>query len=230
VTLFPYTTLFRSWNYLALGVLIERVTSTPYASYVAESILGPSGMGNTAFRHADLSPGTPLASPIISTQREAALLAVLNKNLPGRDGESLISARSGDFTYLTDFDILAPWGGLVGPADDVARFLWTSIDRDAAKAQWGLSRATLDAMQRMQRSRDGRPLGRGIGWVLRQEKGETVLEHAGGGPGIDTLMRLYPERRLGVVVMGNVNDYGTRIVSAAADILSRQERQDLPER
>ena len=98
-----------------------------------------------------------------------------------------------------------------------------NIDGDAARAQWGLSRATLDTMQRMQRSKDGRPLGRGIGWGLRQEKGETVLEHAGGGPGIDTLMRIYPKRRLGVVVMGNINDYGAaRIFSAAADILSGQ--------
>jgi hypothetical protein len=38
-------------------------------------------------------------------------------------------------------------------------------------------------------------------------------------------MRLYPKCRLGVVVMGNINDYGaTRIVSAAAGILSGQGR------
>jgi CubicO group peptidase (beta-lactamase class C family) len=214
-----------NWNYLALGVLVEHVTGKPYASYVAESILGPSGMGNTAFRHADLPQRILLASSIISSRREAALLAVLNENLPERDSEKVISARSGDFTTLADFDILAPWGGLAGTADDAARFLWTNIDSNAAQAQWGLSRATLDAMQRMQKSTDGRPLGRGIGWVLRQEKGENVLEHAGGGPGISTLMRLYPKRRLGVVVMGNINDYGAaRIVSAAAGILSGQGR------
>jgi CubicO group peptidase (beta-lactamase class C family) len=98
-----------------------------------------------------------------------------------------------------------------------------NIDGDAARAQWGMSRATLDTIQRMQRSGDGRPLGRGIGWVLRQEKGETILEHAGGGPGIDTLMRIYPKRRLGVAVMGNINEYGAaRIFSAAVEILSRQ--------
>lgn len=113
----------RHFAYHFLGVLIERLTGKLYASYVAESILGPSGMANTSFHHANLSPRTPLASPIIPTQREAALLAVLNENLPDRDGESIISARSGDFGYLTDLDILAPWGGLVGPADDVARFL-----------------------------------------------------------------------------------------------------------
>jgi hypothetical protein len=32
-------------------------------------------------------------------------------------------------------------------------------------------------------------------------------------------MRLYPKCRLGVVVMGNINDYGVaRILSASADI------------
>ena len=72
----------------------------------------------------------------------------------------------------------------------------------------------------MQRSADGQPFDRGLGWALQQEKGEEILEHAGGGPGIEALMRLYPKRRLGVVVMGNINDYGMgRILAAAADIL-----------
>ena len=127
--------------------------------------------------------------------------------------------RRGD-TYLTDFDILAPWGGLVGPAEDVARFLWTNMDAGVAQSLWGLSPSTLQAMQRMQRSADGQPFDRGLGWALQQEKGEEILEHAGGGPGIEALMRLYPKRRLGVVVMGNINDYGVgRILAAAADIL-----------
>ena len=214
-----------NWNYLALGVLIERVTGKPYALSVTESVLRPAGMTHTSFRHDDLPQGTPLASAVIPKQRETDLLAAVNRGLPGHDTQSLVSARSGDFTFLADFDIIAPWGGLTGPADDVARFLWTSMDADAAKGAWGLSRAAGDRMQRMQRSRDGRPLGRGIGWVLRKEKGETIAEHAGGGPGIDTLMRMYPSRRLGIVVMGNINDYGqARILSAAAEILAAEGR------
>jgi hypothetical protein len=52
-----------------------------------------------------------------------------------------------------------------------------------------------------------------------------VVEHAGGGPGIGALMRLFPGRRLGVVVMGNVENYGAeRILSAAADIFSGTSR------
>ena len=211
---------YSNWNYLALGVLIERLTGKPYASSVAETVLGPSGMDHTAFRHDELPPETPLASPVISSQAEPALLIVLNENRPASDGEVIIEGRSGGRTFLTDFDILAPWGGLMGPADDAARFLWTNMDERTARARWGLSPSTLKAMQRMQRAPDGRPFDRGLGWVLRQEKGEEVLEHGGGGPGINTLMRLYPKRRLGIVVMGNINDYGVaRILSAAAGIL-----------
>jgi CubicO group peptidase (beta-lactamase class C family) len=209
-----------NWNYLALGVLIERVTGRPYEASVAETVLRPAGMEHTSFRHDELPMGTPLASPVISSQVEPALLAVLNQNRPARDGEDVIDGRSGGRTYLTDYDILAPWGGLVGPVEDVAQFLWTNMDAGTARARWGLSPSTLQVMRQMQRAPDGRPFDRGLGWVLRQEKGEETLEHGGGGPGINTLMRVYPKRRLGIVVMGNMNDYEmARILSAAAGIL-----------
>jgi CubicO group peptidase (beta-lactamase class C family) len=208
-----------NWNYLALGVLIERLTGRPYASYITETVLRPAGMGHTSFRHAGLPPGTPLASPIIPAEVEPALLAVLDQNRPRRDGAGVIEGRSAGYTYLVDFDILAPWGGIVGPAEDAARFLWTNMDAGVARARWGLSRSTLQSMWKMQRSPDGRRFDRGLGWVLRREEGEGILEHAGGGPGINTLMRLYPKRRLGVVVMGNINDYAVaRILAVAADI------------
>ncbi len=52
-----------------------------------------------------------------------------------------------------------------------------------------------------------------------------MTEHAGGGPGIDCLMRLYPDRHFGIVVVGNANDCKVgRILSAAADILSMEVR------
>jgi len=208
-----------NWNYLVLGVLIERLTGKPFVSSVTETVLRPAGLGHTSFRYDSLPAGTLLASPIITAQAELALLAELRENDPARDWEGLIEGRREGHTYLKDFDIVAPWAGLVGSAEDAARFLWTNMDADAARDRWGLSPSTLKAMQQMQRSVDGRPFDRGLGWVLRQEKEDQILEHAGGGPGIETLMRLYPQRKLGVVVMGNMTDYGVeRILSAAANI------------
>jgi CubicO group peptidase (beta-lactamase class C family) len=182
-------------------------------------------MEHTVFHYADEPAGTSLASPIIATEAEPALLAVLSANRPALDAEKIAVARSGGRTYLTSFDILPPWGGLVGPADELTRFLDMHMGTAAGAGSQVLSPKTLASMRQVQRAKGGRPLGWGLGWVVRTEKGETVAEHGGGGPGIDCLMRLYPARRLGIVVMGNVNDYGVgRIVSAAADILSKESR------
>jgi CubicO group peptidase (beta-lactamase class C family) len=216
---------YSNWNYLVLGILVERAARMPYESFVTQSILRPLGMEHTVFRHVDEPAGTSVATPIIATEREPALLAVLSANRPASDAEKVIAARSGGHTYLTAFDILAPWAGLVGPADELTRFLDLHLGTAPAAGSQVLSSKTLSSMRQVQRAKDGQPLGWALGWALRKEKGETVVEHGGGGPGIECLMRLYPDRRLGIVVMGNVNDYGVgRIMSAAAAILSKEAR------
>jgi CubicO group peptidase (beta-lactamase class C family) len=216
---------YSNWNYLVLGVLVERVSGTPYADFVTGSILRPLGMVHTAFRSVDLPEGTALATPVIAAASEPGLLAHLDANRPQKDAVKLIAGRSGGLTYLVDYDILAPWGGLEGTAEDVARFLGMSMDLPPAGAEKVLAPATLASMRKVQRSTTGQALGWSLGWVLSQEKGEEVVEHGGGGPGINDLMRIYPGRRLGVVVMGNVANYGeARILSAAADIFSGTSR------
>jgi CubicO group peptidase (beta-lactamase class C family) len=216
---------YSNWNYLALGVIVERVSGMAYPEFVATSILRPAGMSHTAFRSVDLPAGTDFATPLIAADRVPSLIALLDANRPQKDGARLILGRPGNPTSLVDFDILAPWGGLEGTAEDVALFLGLSMGSPAAGGEQVLTPATLASMRKVQRSTTGQPLAWSLGWVLRPEKGEEVVEHAGGGPGIESLMRLYPGRRLGVVVMGNVNNYGAaRILSAAADIFSKTAR------
>ncbi|HET6487536.1 MAG TPA: serine hydrolase domain-containing protein, partial [Spirochaetia bacterium] len=212
---------YSNWNYLVLGVIIERVTGIPYATYVTETILRPLGMTHTAFRAIDLPEGARLATPVMATASEAQLIDLLNTMRPRKDAETMVLGRSGGSTYLGTFDILAPWGGLAGTAEDVARFLGMSLGSPPPGSEQVLSKATAASMRKVQRSSTGRALPWALGWMLRPEKGEEVVEQGGGGPGIDDLMRVYPRRHLGVVVMGNANNYGaSRILSAAAEIFS----------
>jgi CubicO group peptidase (beta-lactamase class C family) len=45
---------------------------------------------------------------------------------------------------------------------------------------------------------------RGLGWAsIARENGHLWIEHIGGGAGFGTIMRLYPEEGLGVIVMAN---------------------------
>jgi CubicO group peptidase (beta-lactamase class C family) len=50
----------------------------------------------------------------------------------------------------------------------------------------------------------------GLGWFrLRSARGRVpdYIEHLGGGGGFFNVMRLYPERGLGIVIMGNATSY-----------------------
>ena len=59
----------------------------------------------------------------------------------------------------------------------------------------------------MQKSNDGTPFGMGLGWFLGRDDEGRYVEHSGGGPGINCLLRFYPGSKLVVAVLGNTNDY-----------------------
>jgi CubicO group peptidase (beta-lactamase class C family) len=57
---------------------------------------------------------------------------------------------------------------------------------------------------------DGRPFDHGLGWFRKPaDRGRlpAFVEHYGGGGGYHNLMRLYPDVRVGIVVMGNSTSY-----------------------
>jgi CubicO group peptidase (beta-lactamase class C family) len=72
----------------------------------------------------------------------------------------------------------------------------------------------------------GRRYDLGLGW-LRPRHARQVqpayVEHLGGGAGFWNAMRLYPDLRLGVVMMGNATRYDhDAISSAVVDHITRQ--------
>jgi hypothetical protein len=48
--------------------------------------------------------------------------------------------------------------------------------------------------------------GHGLGWFIDKTDSARYLEHAGGGPGFATIMRLYPEMGLGIAILSNSTD------------------------
>jgi hypothetical protein len=62
------------------------------------------------------------------------------------------------------------------------------------------------AMQMRRLDAHGDRLDVGLGWC-RPHGVTDYVEHLGGGSGYFTVMRLYPERGLGVVTMGNATRY-----------------------
>jgi hypothetical protein len=109
----------------------------------------------------------------------------------------------------------APYGGLIGPVSEAARFLDLHLDPGAHPGV--LSETAVMAMQRT--IARGRKLDVGLGWFRRHRDPRAsghYWEHLGGGGGFFNTMRIYPKLKLGLVAMGNATNWDRlRLVDAA---------------
>jgi len=58
-----------------------------------------------------------------------------------------------------------------------------------------------------------------LGWFISRVNGETTLTHGGAGMAFVTMLRLFPERDLGVVVFANSTYLGRSMGSDVLDLI-----------
>jgi hypothetical protein len=56
----------------------------------------------------------------------------------------------------------------------------------------------------------------GMTWFIGKDDVGIYFEHAGGGPGINSLLRFYPKKNIAVSVMANFNEYAPDVIINAA--------------
>ncbi|MDZ4091406.1 MAG: serine hydrolase domain-containing protein [Arthrobacter sp.] len=181
-------------GYLAAGEVIAAASGMPFEAYVRQSVLRPVGMEHTGFRYQD---GAARATGYVKAPRIADPL--LRSLLPrGVAGE-----RHGPYLSLKPFYVDGPaYGGLVGDVLDAGRFLRMHLRDGEIDGARVLSPESARSMRTIDQA--GRPFDHGTGWFRRPAKdpGQWV-EHFGAGAGFWNVMRLYPGRGLGIVVMSN---------------------------
>ena len=116
------------------------------------------------------------------------------------------------------------YGGLVGPVGDAALLAAAHLGGGALNGNRILSAESAAEMQRIETP--GKKFDLGLGWFRRHSdsrRGRTHLEHLGGGGGYGTVMRLYPDRGLGIVAMANVSSQHFKYerLTAALEVLDR---------
>lgn len=189
-------------HFLALARIIEEVSGESYDTYVVDHILTPLAMESTHFQLAEADERYAKGQyPAAQTDK---LVAQLNE-YRGSDQGDLILQKGESFSTLDDFRILPPWGGLFGTPSDVTHFLQVQMNNGRYGEIQILQPETVAAMQEMQTSTDGSPLGFGLSWWIGEDGYGKFYYHGGGGHTIETTMRFYPDLDLGVVVMGSVN-------------------------
>ncbi len=197
-------------HYLALARIVEEVSGEDYETYVVDHILTPLGMNATSFQIAATDERT--AKPQIPVAAADELVAQINE-FHGPGLEDMLLGKGKTYASIEAVRILPPWGGLRGTASDVTHFLQMFLDNGRYGKNQILKQDTVAAMQTMQLSTDGSPLGFGLSWRIGEDDFGTFYYHDGGAPGTEDKMRYYPALNLGVVVMANVQGYQSAAVA-----------------
>jgi len=190
---------------LLLGSAIAHVTGDPFPAVLQREVLTPVGMRATGFAYPDGVGAATGYHPRWSPMR-----AMLPRWVEGEPAGRWVGFRR----FLLDG---SAYGGLVGTADDAARFLRMHLcdgELDGAR----IISAGAAAEMRDIRMR-GKRFDLGLGWFRpadRRDADPPFVEHLGGGAGFFNVMRLYPTVGVGAIVMGNATKYDVDAVAALA--------------
>jgi CubicO group peptidase (beta-lactamase class C family) len=181
-------------GYLAAAQVIAAAAGRPFEEYVSTAVLEPAGMTATAFAY---QPQAPAATGYLRAPRGTGLLLkmVLPNGIVGQRYEGYLGLRP----FLVDG---AGYGGLVGHVLDAGRFLRLHLGDGQIDGQRILSAETTRAMRRIVAR--GNAFDHATGWFRKPaDSTDGYVEHFGAGAGFWNVMRLYPDRNLGIVVMTN---------------------------
>jgi CubicO group peptidase (beta-lactamase class C family) len=183
---------------LVLGSVLANAAGRPFVDLVRNEVLEPLRMERTGFAY---SAEMDAAAATGYHPRWSPMRLVLPRWVVGPATGRWISFRR----FLLDG---AAYGGLVGSLDDAARFLQMHLRGGELDGRRILSPESVAAMS------DIRVVGRaydlGLGWFRPSSQRNAIppfVEHLGGGAGFFDVMRLYPTKQVGVVVMGNATRY-----------------------
>jgi CubicO group peptidase (beta-lactamase class C family) len=181
-------------GYLAAGQIIATVAGMPFEAYVRQFVLQPLGMDGTGF-------GPPAGPDRAIGYVKAPRIAdpPLRRVLP----DGIAGDRHGGYLALKPFAVDGPaYGGLIGDVLDAGRFMRMHLCDGELDGNRILGPQTARRMRTI--DQPGKPFDHGIGWFRRPPAAAGHgVEHFGAGAGFWNVMRLYPDRGLGIVVMSN---------------------------
>lgn len=177
--------------YAVAGAIVERVAGEPWSAFVENRILAPLRMDRTRTGVANLERITDVATP-------HAEIAGTAEPVPYRD-----------------IDAIGPAGSMLSSAEDLAAWLRFQLGDGHLD---GDSLVRADALLETHRPQivmraegpltvfypGSTSLAYGMGWLVSDYRGRTMLDHGGGIDGMTALIALVPEERLGVAILTNL--------------------------
>jgi CubicO group peptidase (beta-lactamase class C family) len=208
-------------GYMILSAVVEAASGQRYEDYVVANILEPLGMVRTGFEF----PGVPVEQIAVGSHPLDAMVLPASLAI---DLDRAVRERSGNRLWFNPVypDQTGP-SGLVGPASDMARFMLAMLAggeldgvRIVSEESIRIMVTPVVAAKVSPAPRDGFEFG--LGWFIHEGERGTSLSHGGQGMGMSSLMTLFPDERLGILVVGNSTylgrDFGAGAVAALTEV------------
>lgn len=212
-------TAYTNIGYMLLGAIIEKVSGQNYREYIKQYILEPLEMEQTdfvytremaAYEAAGSHPSFNIMSPLLHIMIRSYIRETSNKRIWMK-------------RVYTDQE---PPTALIGSTMDAARLIRAYLNKGMLEGHRILSEKSIELMTNEGHVAEANDEGayffrQGIGWQVFKEKSGYKLQHTGGGPGFYTIMQVYPDDDLGLVLFCNdvtIEKYGWRILRLGADL------------
>jgi CubicO group peptidase (beta-lactamase class C family) len=184
-------------GYWMLGPIVARASGRPFTTFVEERVLAPLAITPEELGYAIVDPESHATGYL---ERWSAFNLVKGLLID----RALVGPRRGSWIEIKPHQTNGPaFGGLVGTSRGFGRFL-SDLLRPRSAIFGDAARAVFYAPQRIL---SGRSIPMTLGWHIGTTRGVRYFYKEGGGGGFHSMMRLYPERGLGTVVIANATGF-----------------------
>ena len=190
---------YSNMTYLLVGYLVEVVRGESYTAFVEREIAGPLKLQARFTQQ-----GIPNRKSVGHLLNDDVYLSLLDAVLGSERSQQLFAAEDDHYHYLLPYDVAGtPFGGVIGPVTDLARFAQSLVGERHAL----LSEASRDMMQQQHSYDVEAPVAHqayGLGWRLNLVSELGLMGHDGAGPGFASQLVYSPEHDLGLALFANL--------------------------
>jgi CubicO group peptidase (beta-lactamase class C family) len=201
-TKFDYDNLL----YLVAGELIARKSGMSWEDFIKIRIMDPLEMNNSYPSLADIPEGGNLASPHSTVDGEWKVLP---------DFEEMINGAAGGI--YANVDDLCNWMLVHLNGGKYGENLENELFSQASQNEMWKIHTTLDVNRNPRYN--AHFSGYGLGWGLQDAKGNMIVSHTGGLPGMLSRTLLVTDQQLGIVVLTNTEPGGAGLFSAVSNTI-----------
>ena len=195
-------------QYLAAGWAAAAAAGRTWEELTRARILNPLGMTNTE-----------------TSARRASAMPDLARGYTWLKDSGTIVEPEQYTRAISALDTIAPAGSISSTALDMAKWLRFLLARGQVNGKPLIRAETLAETWARQIAMNA-SMGYGMGWMLREWRGQPLIQHGGSVPGHSAMVALFPKSELGIVAL--VNQDSSVLADTAVNLVTSILLEDTP--